>query len=60
VEPGNSGAVAERVIPLLQDKDLRLKMGMQGRRRVEEYYDNRLMVQRIEQLYQRLMEKRKT
>jgi glycosyltransferase involved in cell wall biosynthesis len=58
VEPGNPGAIAEKVIPLLQDKDLCLKMGSQGRRWVEAYYDNRLMVQRIEQLYQRLMEKR--
>jgi glycosyltransferase involved in cell wall biosynthesis len=59
VEPGNPGAIAEKVIPLLQDKDLGRKMGIQGRRTVEAHYDNRLMVQRIEQLYQRLMEKRK-
>jgi glycosyltransferase involved in cell wall biosynthesis len=59
VEPGNPGAIAGKVIPLLQDKDLCQKMGIQGRHRVEAYYDNRLMVQRIEQLYQRLMEKRK-
>ena len=59
VEPGDPGAIAEKVIPLLQDKGLCRKMGIQGRRRVEADYDNRLMVQRIEQLYQRLLEKRK-
>jgi glycosyltransferase involved in cell wall biosynthesis len=59
VEPANPGAIAEKVIPLLQDKDLRQKMGIQGRKFVEAYYDNRLMVKRIEQLYQKLMENRK-
>ena len=59
VEPANPGAIAEKVILLLQDKDLRQKMGIQGRKFVEAYYDNRLMVKRIEQLYQKLMENRK-
>jgi glycosyltransferase involved in cell wall biosynthesis len=59
VEPGNPRAIAEKVVPLLQDKDLCQKMGIQGRHCIEAHYDSRLMVQRIEKLYQRLMEKRK-
>jgi glycosyltransferase involved in cell wall biosynthesis len=59
VDPENSAAIAEKVIRLLRNEDLRREMGIQGRHCVEAHHDSRLMVRRIEQLYVRLLENRK-
>ena len=58
VNPEDPGAIAEKVIFLLRDREMRQKMGRQGRHFVETYYDNRLMVSRLEELYENLMENR--
>ena len=55
VDPEKPAAIAERVIPLLKNPELRRKLGDQGRRFVEMHYDNRLMVGRLEALYRELM-----
>jgi glycosyltransferase involved in cell wall biosynthesis len=55
VDPEKPAAIAEKVIPLLKNPDLRRRLGDQGRRFVESHYDNRLMVGRLEALYRELM-----
>ena len=58
LNPEDSGAIAERVIRLLQNPELRRRMGREGRTFVETYYDNRLMLQRLEKFYRELIERR--
>jgi len=60
VDPENPAAIAGRVIPLLQNAELRRQVGERGRRFVEEHYDNRLMVRRLEALYRELVGKKRT
>jgi glycosyltransferase involved in cell wall biosynthesis len=55
VDPEKPAAIAEKVIPLLKNPDLRRRLGDQGRRFVESHYDNRLMIGRLEALYRELM-----
>ena len=54
VEPEQPAAIAEKVILLLRNPELRSELGERGRRFVEEKYDNRLMVRRLEALYREL------
>jgi glycosyltransferase involved in cell wall biosynthesis len=54
VDPEKPAAIAEKVILLLKNPDLRRDLGDRGRRFVEARYDNRLMVRRLEALYQEL------
>lgn len=60
VDPEDPRAIAERVIHLLRNAELRRKMGLEGRKFVEAHYDARLMVQRLEKLYCELVEAGKT
>ena len=60
IGPENPSAIAEKVIHLLKNSELRRQMGDRGRRFVEAHYDQRLMVRRLEDLYQELAEKRKS
>ncbi len=55
IDPQKPSAIAEKVIGLLQNPELRRQMGEQGRRMVETHYDNRLMVRRMEELYRELL-----
>jgi glycosyltransferase involved in cell wall biosynthesis len=55
IDPQNPSAIAEKVITLLQNPELRRAMGEQGRRRVETRYDNRQMVRRLEDLYREIL-----
>jgi glycosyltransferase involved in cell wall biosynthesis len=59
VGPGDCQAIAERVVRLLRDPELRREMGRKGRRFVEAYCSQSVMVHRLEQLYLSLMEKGK-
>ena len=59
VDPGDCQAIAKRVVRLLRDPELRREMGRKGRRFVEAYCSQSVMVHRLEQLYQNLMEKGK-
>ena len=58
LNPEDSGAIARRVIRLLQNPELRRRMGRESRTFVETYYDNRLMLQRLEKFYRELIERR--
>ncbi len=55
VDPEDSGVIAERVVRLLENPELRREMGAEGRKFVEAHYDNRSMVRRLEKLYRELM-----
>jgi glycosyltransferase involved in cell wall biosynthesis len=54
IQAGDTGALAEAVIRLLQDKALATKLGAQGRELVREQFAEELMVRRIDELYRRL------
>jgi glycosyltransferase involved in cell wall biosynthesis len=58
LDPEDPGAIAERVIRLLKNTELRREMGLESRKFVEAHCDNRLMVQRLEKLYRELMGRR--
>jgi glycosyltransferase involved in cell wall biosynthesis len=47
VQPGNQADLADRLIRLLSDEDLRVKMGQAGRKRAEEHFDNEVVCQRL-------------
>jgi len=54
VAPRDSKALADSILILLKDGDLRNKLGQEGRRLVEERFSLDLMVQKIEELYTEL------
>jgi len=56
VEPENSDAIADRVIKLLSDEQLRLKIGQKGRQVALEN-NQQIMIEKLERLYFSLMEK---
>ncbi|NWF55786.1 MAG: glycosyltransferase family 4 protein [Syntrophaceae bacterium] len=60
VEPENFSGVAEKVIHLLKNPELRRLMGDRGRQFVEARYDQRLMVRRLEDLYRELTEEQRS
>jgi glycosyltransferase involved in cell wall biosynthesis len=45
------GALADRLLSLLRNADLRRKMGEAGRRRVEEKFDISKQAERLEEIY---------
>jgi len=47
-------ALSERMNTLIQDRDLRVKMGQKGRDLVMNSFDNRKLVRRITELYKRI------
>jgi len=47
-------ALSERMNVLIQDRDLRIKMGQKGRDLVLNSFDNRKLVRRISEIYKRL------
>jgi glycosyltransferase involved in cell wall biosynthesis len=54
IRPGDTTALANAVIRLLQDRALATRMGAQGRELVREEFAEERMVQQIEQLYREL------
>ena len=54
VRAGDAGALAGAVIRLLQDANLRHRMGAQGRDLVTERFSEARMVQQLDELYRRL------
>jgi glycosyltransferase involved in cell wall biosynthesis len=50
-QPGNATEVAEKIIALLKDKELRQKMGKNGLQLVRKLFDWRLMADILEQEY---------
>ncbi len=60
VPPGDAEALAERAIQLLRDAALREKFGQASRQRVAEKFTHERMVEKVENLFQREINKRKT
>ena len=56
VPPRDPPALAEAVVRLLRDPDLRHRMGEAGRHRVEEHFSLERMVGRTQALYQQLLD----
>ena len=54
VPPGDSKALAEAILRLVRDRDLRMKMGMEGRKKAEREYDWDRIVERYEKIYESL------
>jgi glycosyltransferase involved in cell wall biosynthesis len=55
VPPADPEAVAAAIARLVRDCELSARMGRAGRRRVEEEFDVRTMVHRMEGLYRELV-----
>jgi glycosyltransferase involved in cell wall biosynthesis len=55
VPPGDVAAFASRTVELLLDKDLRRRMGEEGRRRVERHFRLQDVAHRYEDIYERLL-----
>lgn len=53
VPPENPARLAQATLRLLNDKQLRKKLGENARKRVLEYYDWNIIVDRLEELYRR-------
>ncbi len=58
VPPRDPEALADRILTLLKDENLRKQMGAAGRRRIEEKFTMEKMVSEIESLYEKLLVKR--
>jgi len=55
IQPGNSEMLAEKVVVLLKDEQLRLKMGNAARKRVVEFFNIDTMIKERETLYETLL-----
>ena len=55
VPPENPEALAEGIIRLLRNKEESRRMGLAGRRRVEQYFDIKLKVRKVEEIYDKLI-----
>jgi len=55
VPPGDIEAMAEKIIYLLDNPQIAKEMGQRGRQRVEEFFDIRKTVTRIEEIYNSLV-----
>jgi glycosyltransferase involved in cell wall biosynthesis len=55
VEPGNSKALAQAMIKLLDDTSLMERLGRQARENVERHFTIETMMERIESLYKTLL-----
>jgi len=51
VPPGDEASLAERIVRLLRDGELRERMGAAARRRAEQRFDERDMIRRYEDLF---------
>jgi len=58
VPPRDAEGLANRILALLQDENLRKRMGAAGRRRIEEKFTIEKMVSETERLYEELLVKR--
>ena len=56
IEPRNSKQLAAAIERLGADPELREQMGKNGRRRVEEFFDQRKQITRIEEIYYELLD----
>jgi glycosyltransferase involved in cell wall biosynthesis len=59
VAPGDVGAIAERILWLLDNPEQARRMGQEARRRVSEHFDVRRQMAAITSLFQRLVDSRR-
>jgi glycosyltransferase involved in cell wall biosynthesis len=57
VQSGNSEDLAQAIMKLLNDRELRESLGREGRRRVEEHFTLQSHVQRIQEIYGEILQK---
>ncbi len=55
VLPGDSSAFSQAVKKLIEDKDLRKRMGSEGRKRARTHFSHRVMVDSYEKLYKKTL-----
>lgn len=55
IEPNNPDQLAREVLKLLDDQDLREKIGKAARSKVEKMYDNMKTVKEVEQIYYKVL-----
>lgn len=55
VPPANPTALADAVIQLAQDSDLRMRLGSQGRQSVGDKFAPRTLIDQVEQIYHQLL-----
>lgn len=60
IPPRDADALAKAIITILKDKRLAQKMGEAGKRRIDERFTAKTMVERISQIYEELIEKKLT
>ncbi len=58
IPPGESSALAERAVLLLQDEALRARMGQAARQRVAEHFSHDRMIEKLESLFVREVKRR--
>lgn len=58
IDPNNVEALSEKITFLIENPDIARKMGEEGRKRVEEHFDIKDTVKRIEEVYEEVLEKR--
>ncbi len=56
VPPGDADALAKAIVTLLKDEELARRMGEAGRKRIDERFTARTMVERITEVYEELIE----
>ncbi|RDE10930.1 MAG: hypothetical protein C4K48_13085 [Candidatus Thorarchaeota archaeon] len=59
VEPENVGAIVDAMKTLVEDKDLRQRMGRRCRKKIEEKYSWSSQIGQIEQVYRRAIERKR-
>jgi glycosyltransferase involved in cell wall biosynthesis len=55
IPPGDPGKLADAILTLLRNPETGKRMGLAGRKRVEEVFDHHRCVQAIEKVYQELL-----
>ena len=55
VSPGDTQALAQAIIRLLKDKELRVRMGEAGKRKIDDSFSAQKMVKEITNLYEELL-----
>ena len=60
IEPGDVESLADRMVCLAKDAQLRRKMGQAGRERIGDGYSLEAMVKRLDEVYQELLERNRS
>lgn len=56
--PRDSASLAEQIVVMLQDEPLRMRLGTNGRRLIEDHYSLHRMLARLETIYKRVLKRR--